>query len=196
MTQQSRAHSRLLSLYSKVLAPAVVLAALLVLTGIHAGLGLIGVSLLLLGVGVVPGIIHKVAKPAFRRRGLADYRRTDLVAALMFLGSVVCFLIPAPAPVPGTVAALFIGNAGLTLFRRWSNVSAHVSVLTFGVLWVVAVHGTPWLPLLLLLPVMIISRLNLREHTLLESLSGSAWGFCTFGLWLAQYWWRIPAAAF
>lgn len=186
-TQQSRAHSRLLSLYSKLLAPAVVLAVLLVLAGIRAGLGPLGISLLLLGVWLGPGVIHKVAKPAFRRRGRPDYSRTDLVAVLMLLGAVTCYLIPVPAPVPGTVAALFIGNAGLTVFRRWLNVSAHVSVLTFGVMWAVSVYGAAWMPLLLLLPVMIISRLNLREHTALEALSGTVWGFCTFGLWLAQY---------
>lgn len=150
----------------------------------------VGVTSLIIGFGVLPGVIYKGTKGLFRRIGLEDRWRPRLVTALLFMGTVLCYLIPLADPVPAVLGAMFLGNLGLTFFRRWLNVSAHVFVLTFAVLWVIAVYGPAWMPLLLLLPVMAISRLSLREHTLLETLCGAGWGVGAFALWLAQYWWR------
>lgn len=178
--------------------PALVLVVLLLLAGIRAGMAPVGIIALVIGFGVLPGVIYKGTKGIFRRLGLSDRWRPNLVTALMFAGTVLCYLAPLQEPVPSTVGALFAGNLGLTFFRRWLNVSAHVSVLTFGVLWVITLYGPALSPLLLLLPVMIISRVTTRDHTLRETCVGSAWGLGTFGIWLAQCWlqWGFPSAVF
>lgn len=186
-TKPSTGRRPLVGYLSLVLPPALVLVVVLVLAGIHAGLGAVDIVALVMGLGVIPGLIHKGSKGFFRRRGIADHWRTDLVSVLMLAGTVVCYLVPAGEPVPSTAAALVAGNAGLAFFRRWLNVSAHVSVLTFGVLWVIALYGNAWSWLLLLLPVMLFSRVSLREHSWREALSGAAWGLGTFCCWLALY---------
>ncbi|MCC9175439.1 hypothetical protein [Arthrobacter sp. zg-Y179] len=177
------------SWYSKILPPALVLAVLIIAAGIEAGLGPVGVLLLLAAVVVVPGAIYKGTKGLFRRRGIPDRWRAALVAALMLAGAVVCYLLPVASPVPETVTGLLLGNLGLVFFRRWLNVSAHVSVLTFGVLWVIAAYGAGWAWLLILSPLMIFSRVSLGEHTLREALSGAALGLATFCCFLAVMTW-------
>ncbi|MCQ2001489.1 hypothetical protein [Arthrobacter zhaoxinii] len=177
------------SWYSKILPPALVLAVLIIAAGIEAGLGPVGVALLLAGVVVVPGAVYKGTKGLFRRRGIPDSRRTTLVAVLMLAAAVVCFLVPVAAPVPATVTGLLLGNVGLVFFRRWLNVSAHVSVLTFGVLWVIATYGAGWAWLLILSPLMVFSRVSLGEHSLREALSGAALGLATFCCFLAVMTW-------
>lgn len=174
---------------SRLLPPALVLAVLVILAGIKAGLEPWGVAALLAGIVGVPGLLYKGSKRPFRERGLPDRLRVQLLAVLMLVGTVACFVLPLPALVPLTVAALFVGNSGLVFFRRWLNVSAHVSVLTFAVLWVVAVFGGAWAPLLILSPVMLWSRVALREHTRREALSGAALGLATFCCFLAAMTW-------
>ena len=177
------------SWYSKILPPALVLAALVVAAGIEAGLGPVGVPVLLVCIVGVPGLIYKGTKKFFRRRGIPDSRRTALVAALMLAGAVVCFMLPVPSPVPATVLGLLIGNVGLVFFRRWLDVSAHVSVITFAILWVMATYGMGWAWLLILSPLMIFSRVSLGEHTWREALSGAALGLATFCCFLAVMTW-------
>lgn len=188
-THQGAVTQRLASSYAKVFTPALVLAALVLLAGIKSGLSPINTALLLTGIVVVPGLVYKRSKPWFRRRGIADHWRTILVAALTLLGAVLCYLLQLPEPVPATVAALFVGNAGLSFFRRWLNVSAHVSVLTFAVLWTVSVFGDAWLWILVLSPLMLLTRVSLNEHTWREALTGAVWGLATFGCFAAAMTW-------
>jgi len=162
---------------------------LVILAGLQAGLGPLGITLLLAGVVVVPGVVYKGTKGMFRRRGIPDSRRTTVVSLLMLAAVVVCFVLPVPAPVPATVTGLLLGNLGLVFFRRWLNVSAHVSVLTFAVLWITATYGAGLAWLLILPPLMILSRVSLGEHTLREALSGAALGLATFGCYLAVGTW-------
>lgn len=169
--------------------PALVLVIVVLLAGLKAGLGPVGVLLLLLGIIVVPALIYKRSKGLFRRRGLGDHWRTNLVTTLTFLGAVICYLIPVPAPVPATVAALFLANAALVFFRRWLNVSAHVSVLTFAVLWIIAIYGSSLAWLLILSPLMLISRVFLREHSWREALWGALLGLATFCCYLVAMTW-------
>ena len=175
--------------FSRVLRPALVLAVLVVLAGLEAGLGPVGAGILLAGIVGVPGLLYKLAKRPFQRRGLPDRLRIQLLAVLTFAGAVACFLLPLGSPVPLTVAALFLGNVGLVLFRRWLNVSAHVSVITFGALWIMAIFGGAWAWLLILSPLMMFSRVSLREHTWPEAFSGAALGTATFCCFLIAMTW-------
>lgn len=181
-TKESRPGTRLPASgwVSRLLPPALVLAAVVVTAGISAGLGPVGVTVLLAGIVGVPGLVYKGTKPLFRRRGLPDGLRVSIVAVLMLVGVVVCYLLPVPPPVPETVAAFLIGNVGLVFFRRWLDVSAHVSVLTFAVLWVAELFGGAWAWLLVLPPLMMLSRVTLRQHTWWEAVSGAALGLVTF----------------
>lgn len=156
------------------------LVVLLVLAGLKADLAHVEIFLLLVGVIGLPGLIYRLLKEPFRRRNIPDRLRVNLLLIFTLTGSVVCFLIPLASPVPWTVAALFLGNASLVFFRRWLNVSAHVSVLTFVVLWIVAVCGYAWTWLLVLSPLMAASRVSLREHTGWEALAGALLGLATF----------------
>ena len=175
---------RAASAVSRMLPPSLVLAIVVLLSGIKAELGVLGVAALLAGVVVIPVVLYKGSKGFVRRRGLPDRWRVQLLAVLTFTSAVACFLIPVAEPVPLTVAALFAGNAGLVFFRRWLNVSAHVSVLTFAVLWMTAMFGTAWAWLLILTPLMIFSRVSLHQHTLREALAGAALGLATFACFL------------
>ena len=187
--QRSGARLGLAASLSRILPPALVLAVLVLLAGLEAGLGLFSAGMLLAGIVGVPGLLYKLAKRPFQRWGLPDRLRIQLLAVLTFAGAVACFLLPLGSPVPLTVAALFLGNAGLVFFRRWLNVSAHVSVITFGALWVMAVFGGAWAWLLILSPLMMFSRVSLREHTWPEALFGALLGTATFCCFLLARTW-------
>ncbi|WP_459793087.1 hypothetical protein [Arthrobacter sp. AD-310] len=187
---QHPVRQRLARNYSRIFTPALMLAVLVVLSGIKAGLNWLSVIALLVGIAVVPGLIYKRSKGLFRRLGLADHWRNALVTALLFVGTVVCYLIPLPQPVPATVTALLVGNMGLLFFRRWLNVSAHVSVMTLFVTWVAAVVGGFACLGLVLSPLMMVSRVTLGEHTWREALSGAALGLGAFSCYLLAMTWR------
>lgn len=180
---------RLARSYSRIFTPALLLGVLVVLAGIRAGLNWAGVILLLVAFAVVPGLIYKRSKGLFRRLGFSDYWRPAVVTVVLFAAVVVCYLIPLRQPVPATVAALFAGNAALLFFRRWLNVSAHVSVLTFAVLWVTATYGASWAWLLILPPMMLFSRVSLRQHTWREALTGALLGLAIFCWFLVTLTW-------
>lgn len=175
----------MMAAFSRILTPAGVLLVVVLLAGVEAGLGAAGTGVLVVGAVVLPGFSHKrfplIAKPL----GLPHSWRNRVVFALTLLAAGACLLLNVPAPVPQTVAGLAVGNAALAVSRRWLNASAHVSVLTFGVLWVTAVFGFPFATLLLLVPVMMLSRTALREHTWLECAAGAAIGILAGGCFAA-----------
>lgn len=179
----------LASSYSRLLQPALLLAVLVILAGLKAGMSLMGVAAILAGIVGVPALLYKASKGLFRRWGLPDRARIKLLAVLTLASTIACFVLPLPAPVPLTVAAMFLGNASLAIFRRWLNVSAHVSVVTFTALWVTAMFGGVWAWLLISSPLMMVSRVQLREHTWPEALSGAALGVATFCCFLAATTW-------
>lgn len=188
--QQRRARPRpLASSFSGIFSPAVSLSAVIFTAGILGGLGIAGAAALMIGLAVVPGAVYKLSKPVFARAGLPDHRRTHLLAVLYLTGTVLCLVLKPGDPIPATVIALFLGNIGLLLWRRRLDVSGHVSVLTFATLWVSAIFGGAWTWLLILSPLMVISRVALREHTLREALSGASLGLATFCCFAAATTW-------
>ncbi|MGC0239557.1 hypothetical protein [Arthrobacter sp. SD76] len=175
--------------FSKALNPPAVLLLVIVLAGVKAGLGIIGVTALALGIIAVPGIVYKKFPVLAMKLGLATSLRTKVVAALTLVGALTCLILDVPGPVPATAMGLVVGNAGLALARLRLNASAHVSVLTFAVSWSVAVFGGEFSWLLVLSPVMLVSRTVLREHTWGEALVGALIGIVTFGFFAEANTW-------
>ncbi|EMY36063.1 hypothetical protein D477_001004 [Arthrobacter crystallopoietes BAB-32] len=69
------------------------------------------------------------------------------------------------------------------------NASAHVSVITFAALWGTAVFGPALGWLLVLSPMMMVSRTALKEHTWGEALTGALIGIVTFGCFVGATVW-------
>ena len=181
--------SRLAASFSKAFAPAVVLLVVIVLAGVNAGLGPLGVVALAVGIIVIPGFTYKKYSLVSARLGLPETWRTRVVTILTVVGVVACALLNVAAPVPATVVGLAAGNAGLALARRWMNASAHVSVITFAALWGTVVFGPALGWLLVLSPVMMVSRTALKEHTWGEALAGALIGTVTFGCFVGATNW-------
>ena len=175
--------------FSKAFTPAGVLLLVIILAGTKAGLGILGVIALAVGIIVIPGLTYKKFPLLAEKLGLPAHLRTKTVTLLTVVGVVACSLLNIPAPVPATVVGLVAGNAGLALARRWLNASAHVSVLTFAVLWVIQVFGHAFTWLLVLSPMMLFSRTALREHTWGEALVGALIGLVTFGCFVGANTW-------
>lgn len=171
--------------YSKALTPAGVLLLVAILGGLEAGLGAGGSALLAVGIVGVPGFSYKKFPLLARTFGLPQQWRNNVVIALLLLAAGACALFNVPAPVPATVAGLAVGNAALAAARFRLNASAHVSVLTFGVLWVTAVFGSPFAILLILVPMMMLSRTALREHSWRECAAGAVIGILASGCFVA-----------
>lgn len=181
--------SRLAASFSKLFTPAVVLLVVIVLAGIKAGLGLFGVIILAVGIIVIPGFAYKNFALVAGKLGLPAGWRTNVVTILTVVGAFACTLLNVPAPVPATVVGLVSGNAGLALARRWMNASAHVSVITFAVLWGTEVFDPAFVWLLVLSPMMMASRTALRQHTWGEALVGALIGTVTFGCFVGATNW-------
>jgi hypothetical protein len=188
-TEQPSPLLRPLGWVSRLLPPALVLAVVVLLSGIRSDLGLLGALALTVGVVVVPGLIYLAVKPIFLKYNIPTERRVVLVAVLMVIATAICFAIPLPALVSHTVAGLLLGNVALLVLRRWLNVSAHVSVVTYALVWFMSVYGIGWWPLLLLSPMMLFSRVHLKEHTWTEALAGAGLGLATFYCFVVSTTW-------
>jgi hypothetical protein len=175
--------------FSKAFTPAVVLLLVIILAGTKAELGILGVIALAVGIVVIPGLTYKKFPLLAQKLGLPASLRTKTVTLLTVAGVVACSLLNIQSPVPATVVGLVAGNVGLALARRWLNASAHVSVLTFAVLWVIQVFGHTFTWLLVLSPMMLFSRTALREHTWGEALVGALIGLVTFGCFVGANTW-------
>ena len=181
--------SRLAARFSKIFTPAGVLLVVIVLAGAKAGLGVLGVAVLAVSIIVIPGLTYKKFPVVAGKFDLPTNWRTKIVTILTLIGALACVLLSIPAPVPAPVVGLFAGTAGLALARRWLNASAHVSVLTFSVLWGTVVFGPAFAWLLVLSPMMLVSRTVLREHTWDEALAGALIGIVTFGCFVGANNW-------
>lgn len=181
----------LASSFSRAFSPAVALTTVVVAAGFKGGLSLWGVAVLFMGVGVLPAVTYKVSGRIFERYALPDKWRAHLLAVLFWVAALVCMVLQMSAPITETVVALFAGNVALLVLRRWLDVSGHVSVLTFAVLWVWAVFGAAWAWLLVLSPLMVLSRVKLREHSLGEAIIGALLGVATFGCFLGATTWSL-----
>lgn len=179
------------SSFSQALSPAVALTVVVIAAGCKGGLGLWGVIGLFVGVGILPAVTYSLTGRLFERHNLPDRWRAHLLAVLFCVAALVCMILQLSAPVTETVVALFIGNVGLLILRRWMDVSGHVSVLTFAVLWVCAVFGVGWTWLLILSPLMVLSRVQLREHSLRDAVIGALLGVATFGCFLGATTWSL-----
>jgi hypothetical protein len=170
----------LMATYSKLFAPAFVLLAVVLLGGLEARLGVIGSMILAAGIVGLPGVTYKKFPLFAGALGLQLEWRTKVVVVQTLIGAAACVLLDVQARVTATVVGLAAGNAALAITRFKLNASAHVSVLTFAVLWGTAVFGLLWAYLLVLIPIMLVSRKTLREHSWGEGLAGLLVGGAAF----------------
>lgn len=175
--------------FSKLLMPAGLLLVVIVLAGVKASLGFWGVAVLAAGIVILPGLAYKRFAVIARKFGLPSSGRTVAVTTLTIAGALACVLLSVPAPVPATVLGLVAGNSLLALARRRMNASAHVSVTTFAVFWVTDVFGSVFIWLLVLSPMMMLSRTALREHTWREAVAGGLLGIITYGCFVGTKNW-------
>lgn len=169
---------------SRLLPPAAVLLVILVAAAAKAGLSLLGIAVLALGTIVLPGVVYKSFPWISRSLDIPLKLKTAIVSSLIVTGTVLVVLLRVPHPVFETLVSLILGNILLAVARMWLNASAHVSVLTFGVLWWVLAFGPVFAWLLVLPPLMVYSRTSLRQHTLTQTLVGATIGVATFGAFL------------
>lgn len=173
--------SRLAATLSGLLPPAAVLLAVVVAAGFKAGVGLPGICALTVGTVALPALVYKGFPQIAKRLGVSPNSKTAVVSVLIVSGTAAVVLLQVPHPVFPTLASLILGNLLLSIARLRLNASAHVSVLTFGVLWWIAVFGPGFTWLVLLPPLMIFSRTSLGHHTSAEAIVGAAVGVGTFG---------------
>jgi hypothetical protein len=181
-------HSSPLSLlapsFSRLLPPAAVLLVIIVAAAAKAGLSALGIAAIALGTIVLPGIVYKSLPWIAGSLKIPPKFKTATVSSLIVIGTTLVVLLRVPHPVVGTLASLILGNIMLAGARVWLNASAHVSVLTFGVLWWVLEFGPAFACLLVLPPLMVYSRTSLRQHTLTQAVVGATIGVATFGAYL------------
>ncbi|WP_026536275.1 hypothetical protein [Arthrobacter sp. H14] len=90
----------------------------------------------------------------------------------------------APAELMQTSITLIAGSVILGLGRAWTNASAHVGMVTLLALWLASSLAPVSVFALLLVPVMVWSRVLLREHTGTQAVSGIVTGIAVFVLYL------------
>lgn len=193
MHQQVRSTpiSRLAASFSRILPPPVVLLVLMLAAALKAGLGMLEIVAVCIGTVVLPGALYKGFPWLSRRFGMPLGLRTAAVSVLIVSAAATVAFLQIPHPVFATLASFIAGNLMLGVSRVWMNASAHVSVLTFSVLWWVAVFGPRFIWLLVLSPLMLLSRTALGEHTWAQALVGAAIGVATFGCFLGLSNWSL-----
>lgn len=169
---------------SKAFPPALVLAGIVSFAGFHAGLNIIWTGLLVLVGVITPGLVYKKSAPIFARFEWPDRYRIFVTAGVSLGVGASTAMMDLPQPVPATMCALFVGNIGLAFARRWLNASAHVSVISFGALWILSNFGPLWIGVLILSPLMMISRVALKQHTANEAFAGLNIGLAAFAFYL------------
>ena len=129
----------------------------------------------------VPGLVYKRFRWIAMRFGIPLKFKIPVVTALIIAGTVGVALLGLSGPLFTTLASLLLGNILLSVARLFLNASAHLSVLTFGVLWWMAAFGPGFTWLLLLPPLMAYSRISLGQHTPAQVTVGAMVGIATFG---------------
>lgn len=179
--------------FSRLLQPAAVLLVVVVAATAIAGVSHLGTAAIALGAIVLPGVVYKSFPWIARHLGIPVKLRTTVVSLLIVTGTVLVVLFRVPAPVFETLVSLILGNMMLAVARIWLNASAHVSVLTFGVLWWVSELGLAFSWLLVLPLLMAVSRTSLRQHTLTETVVGATIGVATFGVFHGLSIWSLTS---
>ena len=129
-----------------------------------------------------------------RKRGgdrhVGDRRRRVLVIPFIMTSVLVCLavmvLAHAPRDLVAMVVAMFATLVPILVITAWWKVSVHTAVSGGAVAILALVLGVWWLLGYLLVAVIAWSRVVLRDHTLAQTLVGTAVGTLTAG---ATFWW-------
>lgn len=131
----------------------------------------------------VPGAYYKLL-PRFRNEQGSPTRR--LIAITVWNAALMACLVVLrmPANFIASLGGLTAGTALLAVGRRHINASAHVAVLTLGICWWIVSFGTSYAWLLVLSPLMMLSRIKIGAHSASETIIGFIVGLASFGAFL------------
>lgn len=134
----------------------------------------------------VPGAYYKLL-PRFREAPLESPTRRLITITIWNAALVTCLaVLHMPANFTASLGGLSVGTAALALARRHTNASAHVAVLTFGTYWWISSFGTTYAWLLVLSPLMMLSRIKVGAHSASETVVGFMVGLASFGAFLGM----------
>jgi membrane-associated phospholipid phosphatase len=176
---------------TEVFAPGVLVSVLLLAVGLHAAGGPSGLLW-----GLLAALFASIAPMAYIVRGVRRGHWTDhhvtvreqrRVPLLVGLASVVVGLgllvsLEAPRELVALVAAMVAGLGVTVLVTRWWKISVHTAVAAGTVVVLTLVFG-PWLLFLWTVVALIAwSRVELRDHTVMQVVGGIPFGAVVAGL--------------
>ncbi|SOB81737.1 hypothetical protein [Streptomyces sp. 1331.2] len=167
----------------------VIIALLPLLGGLRYGLPGVGWALFaILFAAVIPTLF---IRRGIRRGTVADrhvgHRQRRLTVLPFIMGSVllsfaVMIRLDAPADLTALVLAMFASLIPILVITAWWKVSVHTAVTAGAVVCLAIALGPLWLLLSPLVPVVGWSRVVLRDHTVAQTVVGTAVGALTAGL--------------
>lgn len=178
--------------FTEVFAPAVLVAALPVVIGLHAGrtipAGLAWGLLASLFCAIIPNAMIwygvRRGRLSDRHIGVREQRTKPLALGLLsvLVGLALLGLFGAPRELIALVVALFVGGLAATVVNHFWKLSVHAAVAASSMVVLVLAFG----PALLATGVVVAgvgwSRVRLRDHTTWQVIAGTAVGVVTTGL--------------
>ena len=99
---------------------------------------------------------------------------------LVIISFLICsFLLHAPGILQIGTFALILGVIVITIANTFTKVSWHLAVLSAFLTGIVLIEGWEFLPGFILLPLLAWARIKTKNHTLLQTIFGSAIGILT-----------------
>ncbi|MFE7190603.1 hypothetical protein [Kitasatospora sp. NPDC057541] len=173
----------------------VIIAMLLLLGGARYGwTGLAWAAFAALFTAVIPTLLIQYGM----RRGTVDDRHVGnrsrrltlfpLIMVSVAIGLTGMFLAHAPRDLTAVVLAMFASLVPILVITAWWKVSVHTAVASGAVVCLAVALGAWWLLLLPLVAVIGWSRVVLRDHTVAQTVVGTAVGALSAGLtfWAAR----------
>lgn len=163
-------------LVTEVFAPAVMITVFLLVSGIAAGAWWAGViAALFAAVGPFAGIViaKRLGRVTDHHVGDRRQRLPVFVASLVSIAVGLAVLVPLSAPrlVIAGLLTVTLGAVVVAVVNTFWKLSVHVAVVTVVAVALVSVSAW-WAPVLLLIPLVGWSRVELRDHTVAQVAAG------------------------
>jgi len=103
-----------------------------------------------------------------------------LLGIILIISYLIClFLLHAPEILQIGTYALILGTVVITIANTFTKVSWHLAVLSAFLTGIALIEGWEFLPGFILLPLLAWARIKTKNHTLLQTVLGSALGILT-----------------